>query len=135
MKKRQGFDQNHGLSPLTKFQIFAQNHGLTDLEKCQFCGFLKQMFSLFRKTCWRYKTSKIVFSQFIFTIYYMGIQRVTRGDKGWQGVTRGYRGWQGVTKDYRNFFLPRTFPDTFSWSIGHKNQRRRNLKFLTKTMD
>ena len=67
----------------------------------------------------------------------MEIQRVTRGCRGLQGVTGGYSGFQGVTwgyeglqgvtgsdkvlqgvtKDYRNFFLTRTFPDTFSWSI------------------
>ena len=62
----------------------------------------------------------------------MGIHGVTRGYRGLQGVTRGYRGLQGVTggdkglqgvaKDYRNFFLTRRFPDTFSWSILHKNQ-------------
>ena len=79
-----------------------------------------------------YKTSKIVFSRFIFTIYDMGIQGVTRGYRGLQGVTGGYQGLEGVTKDdkgllgvtrdYRNFFLTRTFPDTFSWSILHKNQ-------------
>ena len=72
------------------------------------------MFSLFRKACLRYKTSKIVFSRFIFTIYDMGIQGVTMGYRGLQGVTRGYKGLQGVrggdrglqraTKDYRNFF-------------------------------
>ena len=54
----------------------------------------------------------------------MGIQGVTRGYGGLQGVTRGYRELQGVTggdkglqevtKDYRNFFLTKTFPDTFS---------------------
>ena len=55
------------------------------------------MFSLFRKACLLYKRSKILFSQFIFTIYDMGIQRVPRGYKGLQGVTRGYRGLQGVT--------------------------------------
>ena len=103
------------------------------------------MFLLFRKACLLDKTSKIVFSRFIFTIYDMGIQVVTRGYRGLQGVTRGYRGLQGVTggnkglqgitKDDRNFFLTRTFPDTFSWSILHKNQSSRNLKFLTKTMD
>ena len=49
-------------------------------------GFLKPMFSQSRKACFLYKTSKIVFLRFIFTIYYMGIQ----------GVTRGYRGLQGV---------------------------------------
>ena len=52
----------------------------------------------------------------------MGIQGVTRGYRGLQGVTVGYKGLQGVTEDYRNFFLTRTFPDTFFWSILHKNQ-------------
>ena len=62
----------------------------------------------------------------------MGIHGVTRGYTGLQGVTGGYKGLQGVarvdkglrwvTKDYRNFFLTKTFPDTFSWSILHKNQ-------------
>ena len=80
------------------------------------------MFSLFRKACLLYKTSKIVFSRFIFTIYDIGIQGVTGGYKGLQGVTGGDKGLQGITKDYRNFFLTRTFPDTFSWSILHKNQ-------------
>ena len=51
-----------------------------------------------------------------------GLQGVTRGYKGLQGVTGGDKGLQGLTKDYRNFFLTRTFPDTFSWSILHKNQ-------------
>ena len=68
------------------------------------------------------KTSKIVFSRFILTIYDMEIEGVTRGNKGLQGVTGGDKGLQGVTKDYRNFFLTRTFPETFSWSILHKNQ-------------
>ena len=63
----------------------------------------------------------------------MGIQGVTRGYKGLQGVKEGYKGLQGVTegdkglpgvaKDYRNFFLTRTFPDTFSWSILHKKSK------------
>ena len=75
----------------------------------------------------------MVFSRFIFTIYDMGIQGVTTGYRGLKGVTGGYKGLQGVTggdkglrwvtKDYRNFFLTRPFPDTFSWSILHKNQR------------
>ena len=95
----------------------------------------KPTFSLFRKACLLYKTSKIVFCRFIFGFYDMGIQglqRVTGGDKGLQGVTKGYKGLQGVargdkglqrvTKNYRNFFLTRTFPDTFSWSILQKNQ-------------
>ena len=53
---------------------------------------------------------------------YKGLQGITRGYRGLQGVTGGDKGLQGVTKDYRNFFLTRTFPDTFSWSILHKNQ-------------
>ena len=64
-------------------------------------GFLKSMFSLSRKACLLYKRSRIVFSRFIFTIYYMGIQRVTRGYMGLQGVTRGYKGLQEVTRGYR----------------------------------
>ena len=70
---------------------------------------------MFRKACLLYKTSKIVFSRSIFTIYDMGIQGVRRGYRGLQGVTRGYRGLQGVTggdkglqgvaKDYRNLYF------------------------------
>ena len=58
----------------------------------------------------------------------MGLQRVTRGYRGLQRVTRGYRGLQRVTgadkglqRIIETFFLTRTFPDTFSWSILHKN--------------
>ena len=50
---------------------------------------------------------------------YRGLQGVTGGYKGLQGVTGGDKGLQGVTKDYRNFFLPKTFLDTFSFSILH----------------
>ena len=50
------------------------------------------------------------------------LKEVTGAYKGLQGVTWGDKALQGVTKDYRNFFLTRTFPDTFSWSILHKNQ-------------
>ena len=53
---------------------------------------------------------------------YRGLQGVTGGYKGLQGVTGGDMGLQGVAKDYTNFFLTRTFPDTFSRSILHKNQ-------------
>ena len=56
------------------------------------------------------------------TTGYRELKGVKRGYKGLQGVTRGYKGLQGVAKDYRNFFLTRTFPDAFSWSILHKNQ-------------
>ena len=81
--------------------MFDQNHGLTPLQKCQFCGFLKPMFLFLRKSCLLDKSSKIVFSRFIFTIYDMGIQKVTRGYRGLEGVTRGYRRLQGVTKGYK----------------------------------
>ena len=53
---------------------------------------------------------------------YKGLQGVTGGYKGLQGVTGSNKGLQGVTKDYRNFFLSRTFPDSFSWSIFLKNE-------------
>ena len=53
---------------------------------------------------------------------YRGLQKVAAGYNGLQGVTGGDNGLQGVTKDYRIFFLTRTFPNTFSWSILHKNQ-------------
>ena len=53
---------------------------------------------------------------------YKGLQGVTSVYKGLQGVTGGDKGLQGVTKDYRNFFLTRTFRDTFSLSILHQNQ-------------
>ena len=62
------------------------------------------MFSLFRKPCLLYKTSKISFSPFIFAIYDMGIQGlpgVTWCYKGLQGVTGGYKGLQGVTGGYK----------------------------------
>ena len=48
-----------------------------------------------------YKTSKIVFSRFDFTLYDMGIPGVTRGYRGLQGVTVGYKGLQGVTGGYK----------------------------------
>ena len=64
----------------------------------------KPPFSLFRKPCLLYKTSKIVSSRSIFRFYDMGIQGlqgVTGGDMGLKGVTRGYRGLQRVTRGYK----------------------------------
>ena len=52
---------------------------------------------------------------------YKELQGVTGVYKGLQGVTGGDNWLQGVTKEYRNFFLTRTYPDIFSWSILHKN--------------
>ena len=82
-----------------------------------------------RKACLLYKTSKIVFSRFIFAIYDMGIPGATRGYRGLQGVTGGYKGLQGVTRGERGlkriietFSITRTFPESFSRSILHKNQ-------------
>ena len=75
------------------------------------------MFFLFRKACLLYKTSKIVFHDLLsrsMTWEYTGLQQVTGGYKGLQGVTGGDKGLQGATRNYRNFFLTRTFPDTFS---------------------
>ena len=59
------------------------------------------MFILSRKACFLTRTSKIAFSRFLFTIYDIGIQGVTRGYRGLQGVTRGYKGLQGVTRGFR----------------------------------
>ena len=61
------------------------------------------MFSLFRKACLLYKTSKIVYWRLIFTIYDMGIEGVTKGYTGLHGVTGGYKGLQGVTRGYKLF--------------------------------
>ena len=74
----------------------------------------KPTFSLFRKASLVYKTSKTVFSPFLFRFYdmglqglqgvtrgYKGLQRVTGGDKGLHGITRGYKGLQGVTGGYK----------------------------------
>ena len=71
------------------------------MEKCQFCGFLKLMFSLLRKACLLYKTSKILFRRVILAIYDMGIHGVTRGYWGLPGVTGGYEGLQGFTGGYK----------------------------------
>ena len=59
------------------------------------------MFSLFRKVCLLYKMSKFVFWRFIYTMYDMGIQGVTRGYNGLEGVTRGYKGLERVTRGYK----------------------------------
>ena len=60
---------------------------------------------------------------------YRGLQGVTGGYKGLQGVTGGYngsqRGYRGLQRIIETFFLTRTFPDTFSWSILNKKS---NLK-------
>ena len=60
---------------------------------------------------------------------YRGLQTVTRGYRGLQGVTGGDKELQGVTKDYTNFFLTRTFHDTFSRSILHKIEVKETSNF------
>ena len=70
------------------------------MQKCQFCGFLKPMFLLFRNACLLDKTSKIVFSRFM-TWEYRGLQGVKGGYKGLQGVTGRYKGLQRVTRGDR----------------------------------
>ena len=50
------------------------------------------------------------------------VTRGTRGYRGLPGLTEGDKGLQGVAKDYRTFFLTRTLPDTFFWSILHENE-------------
>ena len=121
------------------------------MQKCQFCGFLKPIFFCSEGLVCYIKRRKSFFDDLLLrsmTWEYRGLQGVKGAYKGLQGVTKGYRGLQGikrgaagnkglqgVTKDYRNLFLTRTFIDTFSWSILHKNQSSRNLQFLTETMD
>ena len=77
-------------------------------------SFFHDLFS--RSMTWEYRGLQGVIGD------YKGLQRDTGGYKGLKGVPAGDKGLRGVTKDYRNFFLTRTFPDTFSWSILQKNQ-------------
>ena len=70
---------------------------------------------------------------------YSGLQGVTMGYKGLEGVWGDYKGLQGVTGGYEGVTLAykglqkgcpltRTSPDTFCWSIFHRNQGLTNLK-------
>ena len=96
-------------------------------KNANFVRFLKPIFLLFRKFVWYIKLQKSFFHDLFsrsISWEYRGLQGVTGGYKWLQGVTGGYKrlqgvtgcdkGLQGVTMDYRNFFLTRTFPDTFS---------------------
>ena len=47
-----------------------------------------------------YKTSKIVFSRFIFAIYDMGILGVTTGYRGLQGVRGDDKGLQRIIETF-----------------------------------
>ena len=86
---------------VNKISNFSPKPWTSHFGKMPILWVFELMFSLSRKACLLYKTLKIVFSRFISTIYYMGIQGVRRGYRGWQGVTRGDRGLQGVTGGYR----------------------------------
>ena len=86
------------------FKSFDQNNGLTPFEKCQFWGFFKPMFSLFRKACLLYKRSKIVFHDLLsrsITWEYRGLTGVTTGYRGLQGVTECYTELRGITGGYQ----------------------------------
>ena len=61
------------------------------------------MFSLLMKACLLYKTFKIVFLRFTFTIYDMGIQGVTRGYRGLQEVARDDKRLQRITWVYKGY--------------------------------
>ena len=50
----------------------------------------------------------------------MGILGVTTGYRGLQGVRGGDKGLQRIIE---TFFLTRTFPDIFSWSILNKKSK------------
>ena len=49
-------------------------------------------------------------------------------------MTGGDKGLQGVTKDYRNFFLTRTFADTFSWFVLQKIKVEQISNFRPKRL-
>ena len=88
---------------MKKLQLFDQNHGLSPLEKCQFCGFLKPMFSLFRKACCYIKRRKSIFYNLFLrsmTCEYRRLQGVTGAYKRLQGVTLDYNGMRAVTGGY-----------------------------------
>ena len=83
------------------------------------------MFLLFRKACLLDKTSKIVFSQIIFTIYNMGIQGVTRGYRGLQGVTRGYKGFF--------YFIYYRFTPLHNTTLTYKQTKKKKKKGVEET--
>ena len=69
----------HNTKGSKNFQFLTKTMDEPLWKNANFCGFWKPMFSLFRKACLLYKTSKIVFSPFIVDIYDMGTQGVTWG--------------------------------------------------------
>ena len=86
---------------MKKRQLFDQNHGLSRLQKCQFCGFLKPMFFCSERLVCYIKRRKSFFHDLFsrsMSWEYSGLQGVTGGYKG---VTRGYSQLQGVTRGDR----------------------------------
>ena len=119
---------------MTKSQIFDQNLWLTPLKNVNCKVFLNRCFYSPKGLVFSIKRNNRFFHDFFHDLLnedtegYNWLQRL-------QEVTMGYRGLQGLTAGYREFFLTRTFPETFSWSILHNNKSWRNLKFLRKTVD
>ena len=63
-------------------------------------NFLNRCFHSPQSLVFSIKVKKILFSQSILTVYYIGIQGITGGYKGLQGVTRGYKRLHEVTRGY-----------------------------------
>ena len=63
-------------------------------------NFLNRCFHSPKSLVFSIKVKKILFSQSILTVYYIGIQGITGGYKGLQGVTRGYKRLHEVTRGY-----------------------------------
>ena len=63
-------------------------------------NFLNRCFHSPKSLVFSIKVKKILFSQSILTVYYMGIQGITGGYKGLQRVTRDYKRLHEVTRGY-----------------------------------
>ena len=88
---------------MKKLQLFDQNHGLTPLQKFQICGFLKAMFCCSERLVCYIKRRKPFFHDLFsrsMTWEYRGLQGVTRGYRGLQRVTRRYRGLQRIIETF-----------------------------------
>ena len=63
-------------------------------------NFLNRCFHSPKSLVFSIKVKKILFSQSILTVYYIGMQGITGGYKGLEGVTRGYKRLHEVTRSY-----------------------------------
>ena len=86
---------NFGPKPWT-FQKVFQNLW----KNANSANFLNRCFHSPKSLVFSIKVKKILFSQSILTVYYIGIQGITGGYKGLQGVTRGYKRLHEVTRGY-----------------------------------